>query len=169
MNRLITLLLLSISSFSFGQTEVFKKYQMADTFMQSNNFKAAYNIFKDLETKCDKKDTLYSYILWGYASSATQIEKTYRNDQQFDSSLFYGLEALKIIEQVKPYFDEKFASREYFMTKNVNLVILIISSLLFITCKKEGADAVLAAPLTSNPGTVSTGNLLKDSTLIAVL
>lgn len=119
MNRLITLLLLTVSNLSFGQTEILKKYQIADNFIQSNDFKAAYNIFKDIEPTCDKKDTLYNYILWYYTNSATQIEKAFRDKQQFDSSLFYGLETLKIIEKSKPYFDEKFASREYFMTKNI--------------------------------------------------
>ncbi len=119
MNRLIIILLLTVSNFCFGQTEILKKYQTADNLMQNNDFKSAYNIFKDIEPKCDKKDTIYNYILWYYTSSATQIEKAYRDNQQFDSSLHYGLEGLKLIEKGKPYFDDNFASREYFMTKNV--------------------------------------------------
>jgi len=119
MNKLFLFTFLTVSNFCFGQSEIFKKYQTADSFLQSNDFKSAYNIFKDIEPKCDKKDTLYNYILWYYTSSATQIEKGFRDNQQFDSSLYYGLEALKLIEKAKPYFDEKFASREFFMTKNI--------------------------------------------------
>lgn len=119
MNRLIIILLLTVSKLSYGQVDVLGKYQTGDSLMQINDFKGAYNIFKDIESKCDKKDTIYNYILWYYTNSATQIEKNYRDNQQFDSSLFYGLETLKIIEKAKPYFDEKFASREYFMTKNI--------------------------------------------------
>jgi hypothetical protein len=119
MNKLITLLFLTVSNLSFGQSEILKKYITADSLMQSNDFKVAYNIFKDIESKCDKKDTLYNSILWYYTNSATQIEKAFRDNQQFDSSLFYGLETLKLIEKSKLYFDEKFASKRYFMTKNI--------------------------------------------------
>jgi hypothetical protein len=119
MNKLFLFILLTVSNFCFGQNEIFRKYQTADSLLKSNDFKSAYNIFKDLEPKCDKKDTLYNYILWYYTSSATQIEKAYRDNQQFDSSLNYGLEALKLIEKGKLYFDETFASREFFMTKNI--------------------------------------------------
>lgn len=119
MKSKLTILLLTITTVSFGQSEIFKKYQTADSLMQKNNFKVAYNIFKDIEPKCKATDTLYNYILWYYVSSATQIEKGFRDNQQFDSSLFYGLESLKLIEKGKPLFDEKFASREHFMTKNI--------------------------------------------------
>jgi hypothetical protein len=119
MNRLIIILLLTFSKLSYGQTDILSKYQTADSLMQKNDFKKAYSIFKEIESKSDKKDTIYNYILWFYTTSATQIEKSYRNNQQFDSSLFYGLETLKLIEKAKPYFDDKFASREYFMTKNI--------------------------------------------------
>lgn len=119
MNRLLITILLMIPGLSYGQVDISKKYQFADSLMKINDFMGAYNIFKEIEPECDKKDTMYNYILWYYTSSATQIEKNHRENQQFDSSLFYGLETLKIIEKAKPYFDEKFASREYFMTKNI--------------------------------------------------
>ncbi len=119
MNKLFLFILLIVSNICFGQTEIIKKYQTADSLLQGNDFKSAYSIFKDIEPKCDKKDTIYNYILWYYTSSATQIEKAYRDNQQFDSSLYFGLETLKLIEKGKPYFDETFASREFFMTKNV--------------------------------------------------
>jgi hypothetical protein len=119
MNRLIIIFLLTVSKLSYGQSDILSKYQIADSLMQKNDFKKAYYIFKEIEPKSDKKDSIYNYILWYYISSATQIEKSYRDNQQFDSSLFYGLETLKLIEKGKPKFDKKFASREYFMTKNI--------------------------------------------------
>lgn len=119
MNRLFTFIVLTVSNICFGQTEILRNYQIADSLVQSNDFKSAYSIFKDIEPKCDKQDTLYNYILWYYTTSATQIEKAYRDNEQFDSSLYYGLESLKLIEKAKPYFDEKFASRAFFMTKNI--------------------------------------------------
>jgi carboxyl-terminal processing protease len=52
------------------------------------------------------------------------------------------------------------------MIKKAKLFILIISSVLFITCKKDIPDAVLAAPLTSNTDSINSSNLLKDSTVL---
>lgn len=119
MHKLMLLLLLAISEWSFAQTPVLQKYEKAQHFMQSNDLKAAYKLFKELEPQCDKKDTLYNYILWYYTGTVTQIEKDFRDNQRFDSALYYGLEALSIIQKSKPYFDERFASREYFMIKNI--------------------------------------------------
>ncbi|TAH20435.1 MAG: hypothetical protein EAZ08_06255 [Cytophagales bacterium] len=115
----LTILLLTISSIVFGQTEILKKYQIADSLLQTNNLKEAYNIFKDIEQKCDKKDTLYNYILWYCVGVTTELEKQNRNAEIFDKSLQFGLEALQLIENGKSYFDDKFALREYFMQKNV--------------------------------------------------
>jgi hypothetical protein len=119
MKKMLTLLFLTISSITFGQSEIIEKYRIADNFMLNDNFYEAYKIFKDIEPKCSSKDTLYDYILWYYTSSATLIESSFREKQQFDSSLYYGLEALKLIKKGKPLFDEKFASREFFMIKNI--------------------------------------------------
>lgn len=47
------------------------------------------------------------------------IEKSHRDNQRFDSSLHYGLETLRLIGKGKPYFDQDFLKREYFMTKNI--------------------------------------------------
>lgn len=119
MNKLITLLFLTISSLSFGQTELLRKCRLADSLLQAKEFKATYNICKEIEQECNKQDTIYSYMLWDYTNAATQIEKAFRDNQQFDSSLRYGLEALQLIEKAKPYYGKKFGSREYFMTKNI--------------------------------------------------
>lgn len=111
--------LLMASVWGTAQTEVVKKYQAADKLLQEDKIAEAYRAFKELEPKCDKKDTLYSYILWYYTNAVSLLEKAFRDNQRFDSSLHYELEALKVIEMGKPFFDEKYASREYFMTKNI--------------------------------------------------
>lgn len=119
MKKILTILFLTISTITFGQTEILKKYQTADSLLVADNFLGAYNILKEIEPKCDKKDTLYDYILWYYVGVTTELEKQNRTNEKFDKSLQYGLEALQLIEKGKPYFDEKFASREFFMTKNI--------------------------------------------------
>jgi hypothetical protein len=72
-----------------------------------------------MEVKCDKKDTLYKYVLWYYVGATSELEKQHRTSEKFDKSLQYGLEALKLIEKGKSYFDEKFATREFWMQKNI--------------------------------------------------
>ena len=119
MKKTLTILLLTISTVTFGQTELLKKYHTSDSLLQANNFSEAYNILKEIEPKCDKKDTLYSYILWYYVDATSELEKQNRTSEKFDKSLQFGLEALTLIEKGKSYFDEKFASREYWMQKNL--------------------------------------------------
>lgn len=118
MKRLLFLLLV-ISCTCYGQTDIYKRYQSADSCLQQKNYKAAYIIFKDLEPACDKNDTLYNYILWYYTNAASLVEKAFRDNQQFDSALYYAFATLKLIEKGKDRFDATFASREYFMTKNI--------------------------------------------------
>lgn len=119
MKNTLTFLLLTISVITFGQTEILKKYYTADSLLQVNNFKEAYNLLKEIEPKCDKNDTLYSYILWSYVGVTTTLEKQYRISEKFEKSLQFELEALSLIEKGKAYFDDKFASREYWMQKNI--------------------------------------------------
>ena len=87
--------------------------------MAKKDYKSAYILFKDIEPVCDKKDSLYLDILWYYTNSVTLLEKDFRDQEQFDSSLHYGLEALQMIDKNKVFFDETFSSRTYFMTKNI--------------------------------------------------
>lgn len=118
MKKLLFLLLV-ISCTCYGQTDIYKRYLSADSCLQQKNYKAAYTIFKDLEPACDKNDTLYNYILWYYTNAASLVEKAFRDNQQFDSALYYAFATLKLIEKGKDRFDATFASREYFMTKNI--------------------------------------------------
>src|SRR5690606_40231407 len=74
---------------------------------------------KEIEPKCDKKDTLYDYILWYYIGVTSELENQNRMAEQFETSLEYGLETLELIEKGKSRFDEKFASREFWMHKNI--------------------------------------------------
>ncbi len=120
MKNTFTILFLTIFSFvSFGQMEILKKNQLADSFIKTNNLIESYRILKEIEPKCDTKDTNYHQILWNYVSVATELEKQSRLSENFDKSIEYGLEALTIIDKAKPFFNPKFAAREYFMIKNV--------------------------------------------------
>ncbi|MCF8297875.1 MAG: hypothetical protein K9J13_10055 [Saprospiraceae bacterium] len=119
MKKSLTILLLITSILSFGQTEISKKYETADSLLQADNFKEAYKIYKNIEAICDKKDTLYDYILWYYIGVTTQLENQNRMNEKFDSSLIFGLEALSLIEKGKEYYDKKFAAREFWMYKNI--------------------------------------------------
>ncbi|MBS1560381.1 MAG: hypothetical protein JSS89_02125 [Bacteroidetes bacterium] len=104
---------------AFGQTDIIRKYQTADSLLTANNYLAAYAILGEIEPKCDARDSLYSKILWCYVGATTELEKQNRMNEVFDKSLHYGLEALKLIEKGKPYFGANYASREILMTKNI--------------------------------------------------
>lgn len=119
MKIITTILLLTITTVSFGQTEILKKYQKADSLLRSSNISEAYTLLKEIEPECDKKDTLYNSILWYYVVATSELEKQNRTNEKFEKSLQFGLEALALIEKGKPYFDEKFASREFWMQKNI--------------------------------------------------
>ena len=119
MKKIFAFLLLMISSTGYGQTDVLNRFLAADSLMQSNHFSGAYKILKDIEAKSGTKDTLYPDIIWSYTHSATQLEKSFRDKQQFDSSLYYGMDALRLIAKGKPLFDEQYANREYWMVKNI--------------------------------------------------
>ena len=119
MKKQITILLLTISTVTFGQTEIMKRYRTADSLLQVENFSGAYTILKEIEPKCDNKDTLYSYILWYYVGATSELEKQNRTNEKFTKSLQYGLEALTLIDKGKSYFDEEFASRNFWMHKNL--------------------------------------------------
>jgi tetratricopeptide (TPR) repeat protein len=120
MKKTLTFILLTLTTFAFGQsTEIPTKFHTADSLLKAKNYSEAYKILKEIEPKCDKKDTLYGYILWYYVGVTSELESQYRMTEQFETSLKYGLEALKLIEKGKSRFDEKFASREFWMNKNI--------------------------------------------------
>lgn len=101
-----------------GQTELLTKYRKADSLL-ADNLTEAYQLLKEVEAGCDKSDTLYTYSLWYSVVAASELEKQSRMNEEFESSLKYGTEALQLIEKGKAYFDEQFAAREYWMHKNL--------------------------------------------------
>lgn len=119
MKKYLTILLLSVSAVTFGQSEISQKYQTANSLLQKGNFVESVKILREIEASCDKMDTLYNYILWYYVGVTTELENQNRMTEKFDSSLKYGLEALELIKKGRSRFDEKFAAREYWMTKNI--------------------------------------------------
>ncbi len=119
MKKILTIILLTVSTFAFGQTEISTKYNRADSLLQADNYLEAYKILEEIEPKCDKNDTLYNYILWYYIVATAELERQNRMVEQFETSLKYGLEALELIQKGESRFNEKFASREYWMIKNI--------------------------------------------------
>lgn len=119
MKTTLTFILLTIAAFAFGQTEILAKYNTADSLLQVNKYLEAYNILKEIEPKCDKKDTLYVRILVYYICTTAELESQSRMTEQFEMSLAYGLEALKLIQERKCRLDEKFAAIEFWMHKNL--------------------------------------------------
>lgn len=119
MKAKLTFILLILPSLVFAQTDILKKYRIADSLLQVNKVNEAYTILKEIEPRCDKTDTIYRYILWYYVGTATELELVNRMSEKFDKSLHHGLEALALIEKGKAYFDDKFAAREMWMHKNI--------------------------------------------------
>lgn len=91
MKQTLTIILLTITTFSFGQTNILTKYHKADSLLQVDNYLEAYTILKEIETKCDIKDTLYNYILWYYVDATSELEMQNRTTEKFDMSLQFGL------------------------------------------------------------------------------
>lgn len=119
MKIILTFILLTATTFAFGQAEILTKYNTADSLLRIDQYLEAYKILKEIEPKCNKKDTLYDNILWYYVSATSQLEYQNRMNEEFEISLKYELEALELIEKGKSRFDEKFASREFWMHKNI--------------------------------------------------
>lgn len=104
---------------AYAQTNVAVEYRRADSLVQQEQFLPALHILRKIEPLCSPKDTLYDHILWYYTGVLSQLEKDYRMQEKFDSSLACGLEALPLIRRAMPRFDAKFAAREYWMVKNI--------------------------------------------------
>ncbi len=119
MKYTITLLIITLSSKIFTQNVILDQYLKADKYYQEENYSEAYTIFKEIEPKCDKEDTLYNYILWYFVNTTSELERQNRMNEKFENALQFAGEALSLIEKGKPYFDENFASREFWMEKNI--------------------------------------------------
>jgi hypothetical protein len=119
MKYIAFLVALVTSTSMMGQTKIKEQYLKADSLLQAGDTKGAYNLFKELKQQVETKDTLYNYVVWYYVSATTKLESDYRKKEDYTNSLNYGLEALDIIQGNKQFFDEKFAEREQWMTKNI--------------------------------------------------
>ena len=104
---------------SYGQKEFLAKYETADSLIRANNYYEGYKILKEIEPKINKKADLYRKMIWQFVVSTTKLESQNRMQEQWDSSLKYGLEALEYIKKGIPMFDKDFAAREFWMNKNI--------------------------------------------------
>lgn len=117
--RKLFLLLTLIPLLSFGQEDFVKEYEKAGSLIDNQQIDSGYVILKKLETKIPESDTIYDYNLWLLVEVVTYLEATNRLNEDFQSSLKYGLEALELIKKGRKRFDKEFADKEYFMIKNV--------------------------------------------------
>lgn len=123
MKQLPLILLLAIAASTHGQSSLVKKYRIADSLLHLSQLSEAWRILKDIEPVCDQHDTLYRYILWSYTGVTSRLEMQYRLKEKFDSSVYYGLEALRLIDKSAVYYDSTYGDRKYWMYKN-----LVVSS-----------------------------------------
>lgn len=112
MNKLILLLLITISNFCFGQSAILKDYRDAMDYMSKEDYKSAHRILTSLEQNSFKSDSLYKNILMQYNYSTYQIVDEFVTKQLFDSSLKFSLELLRVLEKNKPYVHPSFIRYE---------------------------------------------------------
>lgn len=103
----------------FGQTNIYEEFYYADSLIQNNQIDSGYLKLKELETKIPESDTLYDYNLLYLTAIVSYLESESRANENFESSLDYGLEALELIKKGVKRFDSEFAEKEYFMIKNI--------------------------------------------------
>lgn len=118
MYKILLLLLIAVSNFCFGQSDFYKEYNIAENFLRKEDYKPAHKILKDLEQKCSSKDSIYIHILMYYNYATAQIVDDYIKSQAFDSSLYYSLDLIRILEKNKPYKHPSFVMYEYKMLSN---------------------------------------------------
>jgi len=119
MKKLLLLVSLFLTTFLYGQNDILSKLNTADSLLKSGNALEAYNILKEIEPKCDTKDTLYDYILLYFEGAIEELEYQHRMKEDFETSLKYGLEALELIKKGESRFNKKYADIAYWMEKNI--------------------------------------------------
>jgi hypothetical protein len=119
MKKLLTSILILLGTFCFAQNDLVLKFNSLDSLMDNGKILEAYNILNEIEPICDKKDTLYENIILYHEGVLEELEYQYRMNEEFSSSLKYGLEAIDLIEKTKALFNQKYADREYWMHKNI--------------------------------------------------
>lgn len=123
MKSQLFIVLLAITVSSNAQTSLIRIYNASEILLEANKLTDAWRLLKDVESTCDKTDTLYPYIVWNSLSTTTRLELYYRLKAKFDSSFYFGQQSLQLIEKGAPYFKETFVNRKYWMYKN-----LVVSS-----------------------------------------
>jgi len=119
MKKISFLILILTPIIGFSQIDFLNKYNEAENLLQTNQIDTAFVKFYELEKSLPINDTLYEYVLWYKVTTATYLEEINRSQEKFKKSLEFGIKALNGIEKGKNIFDEEFAKREYFMTKNI--------------------------------------------------
>lgn len=117
------MLLLAVTVSTNAQISLVRIYDASEILLEANKPIEAWKLLKDVEPTCDRTDTLYPYILWNTLSATTRLELHYRSKEKFDSSFYFGQQALQLIEKGALYFKATFVNRKYWMYKN-----LVISS-----------------------------------------
>lgn len=72
-----------------------------------------------MEERVPKNDTLYEYTVWYRTMTASHLEEVARYQEDFKTSLKYGLDALDGIKKGKFMFGDEFANQQYFMVRNI--------------------------------------------------
>lgn len=120
MKQYIAACLLFFTTLSLcAQNSAKDKLANAEQLIELNLNDAARTILHNLKKNVDKADTLYDRIVWYYITADTRLEQGFRAKEDFTNALKYALEALDLIRENKHLFDEKFAAREAWMTKNI--------------------------------------------------
>lgn len=119
--KIVLVVFISICSIlSHAQNDIYLEFQKIDSCLNAEKYIESYPKLKDLEGKCNKKDTLYDYIIANCINTAKIIEHQYRLNEKYDSALVYGIEFLNFFEKGKAYYSEQFFSEEYYwMQKNL--------------------------------------------------
>jgi len=116
----ISLIVMFLSIVSYAQSDVISKYKKADSLVRAENFIDSYPILKELLPKANKKESLYSNVLWHLITATTELEESNRLNEKWDNSIKYGLDALIYIKKGKSFFvKDKLKNMEFWMYKNL--------------------------------------------------
>lgn len=119
MKKISILILCILPMVGFCQKTTLESYHEAQRYIQTDQIDSAYYKFKLLEESIPKSDTLYEHAVWYRTMTASHLEEVARYQEDFETSLKYGLDALEGIKKGKFMFADNFASREFFMVKNI--------------------------------------------------
>ena len=119
MNKIIIILLFSVSAVTLGQMNNTMKFQSAEFLYEKGDFKTAYHLLKDFKSDVDEEDPLYINIVLLTASSLFKLEQESRLKGEYHEALDYAFESLDVIEEGKELELENFAAREFWMHKNI--------------------------------------------------